>query len=696
MAEDEATPHIHSDDGPVPSGNLLQTLKTIRNGLRLRPQRGWGVVFALVYWSMVGTAGITATMPVITLFKGPGEAESSASQTTEIPEGEERPVGEESPQVAEKKEAVQVVDLESPEHVSTTAQTTPASPESDVSVVDLRDLEAKALAKLSEPSPTSSGSESSALEPAARTSSTPEVSTSAASTMPAPKDYETEVPVAGAIGETPPGEKKQPESKSWQGYTPSQSVADSVKDDVSAELTAAGMEIVELAAIEAEESASKALREKNLRQSLAPVTKLPAIQAGRHFVLIESSTDDTKIQAAKDRLSTLGITPLVSRSTYLEQEYIHLVAGPFATSTESIQAAYLLTEQTRQEVFPLIAPRTGHPGEPMDPTKALLPPDDFPPFQDGRFMIVAGSFASTFSLAQAQNMLSGNGILYTMEKTEIRGQLYHRLLVGPYATREQADLASSALQLRTQMRAWVVTLETPRKAVRLWQSPERKAALAHHLATPKRSTRLANVDPASASRRQTAPKRQVPPTDREPPLARMARSVPPPRPPDPIPDARPSLARATHPSTSAAPPPPTRLPDLALPAFLRGVTVSPVQDNPSASDRERATHDAKRGETPPVVGRSAQETKGADLVVAKNVTGQFAVLVGVFNHSNEADHTLNRLTTRGVKYYLNETVVGGRRFVQVLVGPFSKREEAKAAADRVRNQTGLATYCIGI
>ncbi|MBF0423753.1 MAG: hypothetical protein HQL73_12260, partial [Magnetococcales bacterium] len=358
----------------------------------MRPQRGWGVVFALVYWSMVGAAGVTATMPIISLFKSPTEAESGLSQQYETYEGNESSVTGGPPPVPEMKEAVQVTDLESPDAQAGTASPTPATPESAVSEVDLAELQSQDLEKLAESSPASP-----APAPAAVKKSTTEDSATASTPDTAAPD--TSAPDTSLESWTQPGTESQ--------TTPDQheeSVEDgkTFKGNVDDELAAAGIEIVELALLEAEEAAAKARQKKGVQDALSAlpqITKLPPVQAGRHFVLVESSPDAARIQAAMTQLSALGITPLTSESTYLEQRYTHVLTGPFATSGASIQAARLLTEQTRLDTFPLIANKTQQPGEQMDPTRALIPPDDFPVFQDGHFMIVAGSFTSAFNLA---------------------------------------------------------------------------------------------------------------------------------------------------------------------------------------------------------------------------------------------------------------------------------------------------------
>ncbi|MBF0425446.1 MAG: SPOR domain-containing protein [Magnetococcales bacterium] len=866
MTEDEAPPPTRGSTGRVtPAGDLSQTLKAIRDSLRLRPQRGWGVIFALVYWSMVGTAGVTATMPVITLFKGPSDSESTSASTTEAPEGEERPAAESAPPVAEKKEAVRIADLETPEHVAENIQPDAAASEPEGPVVNLAELESQARARLAEPLPSPESSPPVA-EPSAMTAAPvmPESEPSAVMT-PAPESILPEsfaessaakpkrsaplnppsTPVVSTppdralVGTVPAGDEKAEAADATPRASATPTHADAMpKSDVDAELAAAGIEIVEVAALEAEESAARSLREKNARQilvTLPRLTELPAIHAGRHYVLIESSTDATRLRSTQDRLSALGVTLLQTRSTWLQESYTHLLTGPFATSGESIQAARLLTEQMHREVFPLIADRVHRPGETIDPIKAVLPPDEFPLFQDGRFMIVAGSFTDGAHLSQAQNILAGNGILYTTEEVTVKDRLYRRLLVGPYATREQANLALPILQLRAQLDAWVITLDAPRKAVRLWQSPEKRSARDQHLARVGKREHAAGAGRAAAGRDRTGSGRSSPsstavaagssvvspiadarssseewvatashaadpelaaavasnagrmavvpssttpgrataasivssPPGRQSALsitdagadsgpskgqrnaieykgsavpspastggrsamAAVASSLPArpgslstdrgagsdvperPRPERPrgavgrgglVSDAGSTTRRDADSAVVASMPTPLSGPN--LPAFLRGVTVAPVLDDPSPPEAVVPSQPVARQAAVPASDRA--ERSGGGVVrgagaraVATREPGkgnQYAVLVGVFDRTGDARHTLARLAAGGVEYFLKETEVGGRHFVQILVGPFDRRDAAKDAADRVRSQTGLVTYCIDI
>ncbi|MBF0138428.1 MAG: SPOR domain-containing protein [Magnetococcales bacterium] len=659
-------PQIQNDDKSEPSVSLSHTLKTIRNGLQMRPQRGWGVVFALVYWSMVGAAGVTATMPIISLFKSPTEAESGLSQQTETYEGDESSVAGGPPPVPEMKEAVQVTDLESPDAQAGTASPTPATPESAVSEVDLAELQSQDLEKLAESSPASS-----APTPAAVKKSTTEDSATASTPDTAAPDASLES-WTQAVTEQQTAPDQNEESVE-DGKT--------FKGNVDDELAAAGIEIVELALLEAEEAAAKARQKKGVQDvlsALPQITKLPPVQAGRHFVLVESSPDAARVQAATAQLSALGITPLTSGSTYLEQRYTHVLTGPFATSGASIQAARLLTEQTRLDTFPLIANKTHQPGEQMDPTKALIPPDDFPVFQDGHFMIVAGSFTSAFNLAQTQNLLTGYGILHTVEKTDVKGRTFQRVLVGPFATHQQAELGLPILQMRLQLDARVIKLETPRKAVRLWQPPEKRALLA------------ARQQPVSPSKSDTSMVLAEPPKQEE--ILPIHRGQPP--------NDKSRLVQRAEKAVH------TPMDTNRSAQQAQKIVHSPKDTNKSAQQAEDIVHTpivknwtVQQGEKivhAPVTAPNPWETQETDLTVAKDVTGQYAVLVGVFNHQSDADHTLNQLTREGVKYFLKEADVGGRRFIQVLVGPFNKREEAKTVADQVRDQTGLLTYCIGI
>lgn len=111
-----------------------------------------------------------------------------------------------------------------------------------------------------------------------------------------------------------------------------------------------------------------------------------------------------------------------------------------------------------------------------------------------------------------------------------------------------------------------------------------------------------------------------------------------------------------------------------------------------AGEAETADPPDETGELPAPVPQPPPQPAPRPTPSGSATTGDLVIQVFVSGEEPAARDMLARVEGKGFRAFLSPVADGGRTLYRVRVGPFERRSDAEATAERLRNEMGLETW----
>ncbi|MBF0310741.1 MAG: SPOR domain-containing protein [Magnetococcales bacterium] len=187
----------------------------------------------------------------------------------------------------------------------------------------------------------------------------------------------------------------------------------------------------------------------------------PGSETGRHFLLAGSLNDANMAHTLAAKLAAAAYPVTVQENILLAKPQYQVLLGPFANSREIHEVGKIVQVLAGTPPVALLTPLPQSLAQPVALQDAFMPPPDFPDIQPGRYQLLIGSFREDKGVEQARAPLKALGIPHYLQAVEVSGARQTRLLVGPFASRSEAEAAQGFLKDHLQQTFSILTTPTP-------------------------------------------------------------------------------------------------------------------------------------------------------------------------------------------------------------------------------------------